>query len=99
MLIAWRKRNGHTRQDAARILCCTAQTIRQWERRRALPRLLSLNQLASRAGVHRATVMALSRGVQRTNSESPLTMASVLAKEYRPDFRHVTLAHVRAAPD
>ena len=26
---------------------------------RSLPRLLSLNQLASRAGVHRATVMAL----------------------------------------
>ena len=42
MLIAWRERNGHTRQDAARILCCTAQTIRQWERRRALPQGVSL---------------------------------------------------------
>ncbi len=42
MLIAWRTRNGLTRQDAARILCCTARTISQWERRRALPQGVSL---------------------------------------------------------
>ena len=45
MLIAWRKRNGHSRQDAARILCCTERTIRQWERRRALPQGVSLNAI------------------------------------------------------
>ena len=47
MLIAWRKRNGHTRQDAARILCCTAQTIRQWERRRALPQGITLTAIVA----------------------------------------------------
>ena len=47
MLIAWRTRNGLTRQDAARILCCTEQTIRQWERRRALPQGVSLNAITA----------------------------------------------------
>jgi len=47
MLIAWRKRNGHTCQDAARILCCTAQTIRQWERRRALPQGITLTAIVA----------------------------------------------------
>ena len=47
MLIAWRKRNGHTRQDAARILCCTAQTIRQWERRRALAQGINLTAIVA----------------------------------------------------
>ena len=45
MLIAWRTRNGLTRQDAARILCCTARTVSQWERRRALPQGVSLNAI------------------------------------------------------
>ena len=45
MLIAWRTRKGLTRQDTARILCCTERTIRQWERRRALPQGVSLNAI------------------------------------------------------
>ena len=47
MLIAWRERKGLTRQDAARILCCTAQTIRQWERRRALPQGITLTAIVA----------------------------------------------------
>jgi DNA-binding transcriptional regulator YiaG len=43
MLIAWRTRKGLTRQEAARILCCTERTISQWERRRALPQGVSLS--------------------------------------------------------
>ena len=45
MLIAWRTRNGLTRRDAARILCCTARTVSQWERRRALPQGVSLKAI------------------------------------------------------
>ena len=47
MLIAWRNRNGHTCQDAARILCCTPKTIRQWERRRALPQGVTLTAIVA----------------------------------------------------
>jgi transcriptional regulator with XRE-family HTH domain len=38
MLIAWRRRNGLTRKDAARILWCSAGTIGRWERGQSLPR-------------------------------------------------------------
>ena len=45
MLIAWREHKGLTRRDAARILCCTERTVRQWERRLALPQGVSLNAI------------------------------------------------------
>ena len=47
MLIAWRKRKGLTRQDAARILCCTARTIGLWERGRALPQGITLTAIVA----------------------------------------------------
>jgi len=47
MLIAWRTRNGLTRRDAARILCCTARTVSQWERRRALPQGVTLTAITA----------------------------------------------------
>jgi uncharacterized membrane protein YbaN (DUF454 family) len=58
MMIAWRKRNGLTRQNAARILRCTVWTVRQWERRRALPQGVS----------HRTIVAFLSVAVSRYGS-------------------------------
>ncbi len=42
MLIAWRKRNQLSREEAARLLCCTASTIGQWEHGRALQQGVSL---------------------------------------------------------
>ena len=47
MLIAWRTRKGLTRQDAARILCCTPRTVSQWERRRALPQGVTLTAITA----------------------------------------------------
>jgi DNA-binding transcriptional regulator YiaG len=42
LLIEWRKRNGLSREDAARIFCCSARTIAKWELRRCLPQGVSL---------------------------------------------------------
>jgi DNA-binding transcriptional regulator YiaG len=42
LIVAWRKRRGLTRPEAARLLCCAAGTLAKWERRRSLPQGFSL---------------------------------------------------------
>ena len=47
LLSGWRKRSGHSRTDAARILCCTERTIGSWERERSMPRGFTLRAIVA----------------------------------------------------
>jgi DNA-binding transcriptional regulator YiaG len=47
LLSGWRKRSGHSRADAARILCCTERTITNWERERSMPRGFTLRAIVT----------------------------------------------------
>ena len=54
LLTRWRKRKQLSRADAARILCCTAATIGQWERGQALPQGVSYQTII--AGIKGGTI-------------------------------------------
>ncbi len=47
LLSGWRKRSGHSRVEAARILCCTERTIGNWERERSMPRGFTLRAIVA----------------------------------------------------
>ena len=47
LLSGWRKRSGHSRAEAARILCCTERTFKNWERERSMPRGFTLRAIVA----------------------------------------------------